>query len=132
MDKEKLMEMGLEEEMAERVEKAFAQALSAARLEAALDCLLLKNGARCLPAVKALVRMEEAKLLEDGTVEGLQEQIDALRANAETAFLFDRGEVRIAGVELGEGMDRGTDTGPAGMSYAELCSYLEAHPEARL
>ena len=132
MTKEKLMEMGLEEETAERVAAAVEAELAEMQLEIAVDCVLVKNKARCLPAVKALLKLENAQLLEDGGVEGLQEQIDALRADQETAFLFEEEELRLMGVVLGEGMDREADGGTAGMSYAELCAYLEEHPEARL
>ncbi len=132
MKKEKLMEMGLEEEMAERVAAELEAELDAMRLEIGVERVLVKNKARCVPAVKALLKMEDAKLLADGTVEGIQEQIDALRADADTAFLFEAEELRLMGVELGEGMDREMENGPAGMSYAELCTYLEEHPEARL
>jgi len=131
MTKEMLMEMGLEEEMAERVAAAAAAELEAVRMDAAVERMLLKNHARCLPAVKALLVLEGAKLLEDGSVEGLQAQVDLLRNDEETAFLFEQERLRFAGVELGEGMDE-LDDGPARMSYAELCAYLEEHPEARL
>ena len=92
---------------------------------------LMKSGARCIPAVKALLKLDGLHLLKDGTVEDVQKQIDALRKDPETAFLFEEEKESFKGVVLGEGMDA-LDEGPAKMNYAELCAYLEEHPEARL
>lgn len=132
MTKEKLMELGLEEEMAEHVAAAVQEEKDALMLELAVERMLVKNKARCVPAVKALLKLEDAKLMEDGTVSGVQQQIDALRTDEETAFLFEQEKACIAGVVLGESMDDEAGCGPARMNYAELCAYLEEHPEARL
>lgn len=123
MTKEQLMEMGLEEELAQQVAEAAEAELEEVKKDAAVERMLLKSGARCLPAVKAL--------LKGGTEEDVQMQIDALRMDEETAFLFEGKRASFKGVVLGEGMDA-PDEGPAKMNYAELCAYLEEHPEARL
>ena len=132
MTKEQLMEMGLEEEMAEKVAEAVKGELDAVKLDAAIDRMLMKNGARCLPAVKAMLKMEAVGFSAEGQPVGVQEQIDALRRDAETAFLFAPAWDGFRGVQPGEGMDGEFGGGPAKMSYAELCAYLEEHPEAKL
>lgn len=131
MTKEQLMEMGLEEEMAQKVAEAAEAELEEVKKDAAVERMLVKNGARCIPAVKALLKLDGLHLLKDGTVEDVQKQIDALRMDPETAFLFEEEKESFKGVLLGEGMDA-LDEGPAKMNYAELCAYLEEHPEARL
>ena len=123
MTKEQLMEMGIEEALAQQAAEAVNAELENLKKEAAVERMLMKNGARCIPAVKAL--------LKDGTMEELQKQIDVLRGDAETAFLFEEEKASFKGVVLGEGMDAMED-GPARMNYAELCAYLEEHPEAKL
>ena len=131
MTKEQLMEMGLEEKLAQQVAEAAEAELEAVKKDAAVERMLVKNGARCLPAVKALLELDGLHLLKDGTVEDVQKKIDALRMDPETAFLFEEEKEGFKGVVLGEGLDA-LDEGPAKMNYAELCAYLEEHPEARL
>ena len=123
MTKEQLMEMGSEEELAQQVAEAAQAELEAVKKDAQVERMLVKSGARCLPAVKAM--------LKDGTLEDMQAQIDALRAGEETEFLFESEMQALKGVVLGEGMDA-MDAGPAKMNYEELCAYLEEHPEAKL
>ena len=130
MTREELMQLGLEEELAEQVAEAVQGEMDALRMDAAVERMLVKNGARCLPAAKAMLKLEGLALQEVET--GVQAQIDALRTDAQTAFLFAPPWEKFRGIVPAEGMNRSVDEEPARMSDAELCAYLDAHPEARL
>lgn len=114
----------LEAELAERAQE-YAQALRQARLDAAMEASLEVAGARNMRAVRALIDEQKLEVCEDGSVKGLQEQIDALIRGADSAFLFRK--KRLRGVILGEDAAEGFEerVGLDGMSYDELCSYFE-------
>lgn len=59
------------------------------RMDNAVEKALSENKAKNTKAVMALLNLEGAELGEDGTVKGLSEQIDKLKADEGTAFLFD-------------------------------------------
>lgn len=56
------------------------------KVNSALEMALLSNKARNAKAVKALIDMDKIELAEDGTINGLDEQLEALKA--ENDFLF--------------------------------------------
>lgn len=155
MDKSKLMELGLAEEAAERIAAALegyaapqevaalreriaeleaelteqarthAEEMRRARIEFSVNAALKTAGARNLRAARALIDDAKLALGEDGTVDGLEEQIAALLQAADSEFLFEKRKLR--GVEIGEDAAEGFEErmGLEGMSYDELCSYFE-------
>lgn len=155
MEKSVLMQLGLVEETAERVaqamegyispeeadalrerigeleaeiaeqEREHGQQMRRLRLECAMELALRAAGARNMRAVRALIDEDALKVCEDGSVEGLQEQVSELMCSADSEFLFERKKLR--GVILGEDMTEGYEEriGLEGMSYDELCSYFE-------
>lgn len=114
----------LENEIAEQ-EREHGQQMHRLRLENAMELALRAAGARNMRAVRALIDEEKLKICEDGSVEGLQEQVSELMCSADSEFLFERKKLR--GVILGEDMTEGYEErmGLEGMSYDELCSYFE-------
>ena len=108
------------------------------RLDNAVDAALTKAGAKNNIAVKALLAafLADAKLADDGTVKGLQAEIDALVKGEGTAFLFDaQTKQKIAGAQPGSPGGAQPPAGnkqPKDMTYDELCAYLEANPGAKL
>ena len=59
------------------------------KLDNAVEKALAEGKAKNTKAVMALLNLEGAELAEDGTVKGLAEQIDKLKADEGTSFLFD-------------------------------------------
>lgn len=111
--KEKLLKMGLSEEVALKVSELFAseggsdglgleveklkeriadyeEEIKRLNLQNAVDEGLLKAGAKNVRAVRALIDFEELKPLKNGEIEGLDEQIEALASGEDTAFLFEK------------------------------------------
>lgn len=124
---------------AERIGKEYVTreeheaALNKARLDHAVERALTGAGARNLTAARALLAgfLDGAQAGEDGTVPGLCEEVERLAEDEGTGFLFETpGRARLAGLKPGEsggGVPPMKETGE--MSYAELCAYLEEHPE---
>lgn len=60
------------------------------KVNSAVEAALTGAKAKNLTAVKALLKdIDKAELLEDGTVKGLKEQIEALKKADDSKFLFD-------------------------------------------
>lgn len=69
--------------------KAKDQEIAKIRLDNAVEKALSENKAKNIKAVIANLDLENAELLEDGTVKGLSEQLDKLKSDEGTAFLFE-------------------------------------------
>lgn len=72
-------------------EQAHLAEMAAFRLDTATERALSAAGAKNTVAAKALLAafLKDAKVSEDGTVQGLTEAVDKLRTGEDTAFLFD-------------------------------------------
>ncbi|MBR3552482.1 MAG: phage scaffolding protein [Clostridia bacterium] len=116
-----------------------AQEIMQLKLGFAVESALKDAGARNVATVKPLLEtfLKDAKFADDGTVEGLNDQIKALTENDATSFLFAKktaGGQQIAGAKLGTSGNQ-TPPGskaPDDMTYGELCDYLEENPGATL
>lgn len=88
-------------------------------------------------AIKALLNLKDAKIDEDGTVKGLNEQLEAIKKS--DSYLFDT-EVKKAtrkGVTPGEGSTDGNEGSTGGidiskMTYTELAAYMAENPEVTI
>ncbi len=58
------------------------------RIDSAVEKALTDSGAKNIKAARALLELEDAKLSDDGTVKGLIEQIEKLKSNDGSKFLF--------------------------------------------
>lgn len=105
------------------------------KVDAAVDAALTAAKAKNLKAARALLDLDKAELSDDGTVKGLAEQIEKLKAGDDTKFMFDAStKPKMKGAKTGEeGVEDG-DGKPdlSKMSYDELCAYLNDNPEATL
>lgn len=105
------------------------------KVDAAVDAALTAAKAKNLKAARALLDLDKAELSDDGTVKGLAEQIEKLKAGDDTKFMFDASaKPKMKGAKIGEeGVEDG-DGKPdlSKMSYDELCAYLNDNPEATL
>lgn len=69
-------------------DKAHAKELNQLKVDTAVEKALTDGGAKNTKAVKALLELKDAKLSDDGTVKGLAEQIEKLKADEGSKFLF--------------------------------------------
>jgi len=106
------------------------------KVNSAVDAALTGAKAKNLTAVKALLKdIDKAELLEDGTVKGLKEQIEALTKADDSKFLFDieavpqtpKGATPAGGKNMG---NTGVDTSK--MTYSQLAKYLAENPDAKI
>lgn len=105
------------------------------KVDAAVDAALTAAKAKNLKAARALLDLDKAELSDDGTVKGLGEQIEKLKAGDDTKFMFDvSAKPKMKGAKTGEeGVEDGDDKPDLSkMSYDELCAYLNDNPETTL
>jgi hypothetical protein len=69
-------------------DEAHAKELTQLKIDAAVEKALTDSGALNIKATKALLELADAKLSDDGTVKGLSEQIEKLKADDGSKFLF--------------------------------------------
>lgn len=112
---------------------AHAAEIKQLKIDAAIDSALTGAKAKNNTAVKALLKdLDKAKLADDGTIEGLAEQIAALQKS--DAYLFDTNKKTVKGASVGESGkedgDSGVDTSK--MTYSELAAYMAENPDAKI
>ena len=99
--------------------------LKAVQTNNAIDIALKDSGAKNLKAVKALLELD--KVTFDGEkLNGLDDQIKALREGADSSFMFETKKVTPKGMKpnTGEGNDKPKPYSQ--MTYAERVEYLNA------
>lgn len=69
--------------------EAAQQELNKQKFEFALERALTGSGARSAKAVRGLLDQSKLTLADDGELIGLDKQLEALRKNEDTAFLFE-------------------------------------------
>lgn len=100
----------------------------------AIENALRDAKARNVISVKALLKLEEIELNEDGSLKGLSEQIETLKSAEDSKFLFDtetKQKQKFKGAEPGEtGKEEPDDkVDLSTMTYDERSAYLDEHPE---
>lgn len=144
---EKLLQLGLKQEQIQTVQELLNSEISkisaerdkavadynSLKIDSAVEAELLRADARNIKAVKALIDNKGISLDEKGDVLGIKEQIDLLRENEETSFLFKEKQVEMRGVAIaGEERDTTPQVNIEDMNYSQLCAYMEANPQAQL
>lgn len=71
---------------------AHEKELTQLKIDTAVDKALTESGAKNNKAVRALLNLDDAALLDDGLVKGLSDQIDKLKADDGSKFLFSESE----------------------------------------
>ena len=104
------------------------------KIDNAVDSALIAAKAKNVKAVRALLDLEKAELADDGSVKGLAEQIEALSKAEDSKFMFESsGKPKMKGAKTGEdGLDDDGKPDFSKMTYSELASYMETHPDATL
>ena len=118
--------MGLSEEQAEQIFQENQQEINKIKIDFGVQNILSKNKAKNIKAVSALLDYDNI-LDEEGSFSALEEQISKLKANEETAFLFDNHneEKLLKGAKAEEGKDRGKPKNLRNMTYTEMCKYMD-------
>lgn len=111
-------------EAAELVRKEYEEKIKAIRLGYLIEIALLKAGARNIKAAAALLEPESISIDENGNVSGLDEQIERLKKDEESAFLFTAPQC-VKGLIPYDGTDAHTDDG--NMSYSRFCEIYAAN-----
>lgn len=93
----------------------------------AIENALRDAKARNVISVKALLKLDEIELKEDGSLKGLSEQIETLKGAEDSKFLFDTETRTLKGAIPGEtGMDDpSTKIDLSKMTYDERNAYFE-------
>lgn len=111
---------------------AHAAELARIKLDNAVDTALTTAGAKNIKAVRALLNSAELKLGEDGALNGLTAQLEALRKS--DAYLFkENGAPEFKGFQpgaSGDGAPKSADISK--MTYSELSAYMAANPDAKI
>ena len=104
------------------------------KVNAAVDTALIAAGAKNIVAVKALIEgLDKMELLEDGSVKGLKEKIDAVKKS--DGYLFEQcGKLTMRGVKPGEsGYDSICDTADVSkMTYSQLTEFIKKNPSVKV
>lgn len=106
------------------------------KINAAVDTALVNAKAKNMKAVRALLDLEKAELIEDGTIKGLADQIKKLVSADDSKFLFETSEKKTtmkgaAPAESGkEEPDSKVDF--TKMSYEEIDAYMKANPDVKI
>lgn len=107
------------------------------KVDNAVAAALVEAKAKNQKAVKALLNLEGAQLLEDGSIKGLADQLKALAEAPDSKFMFESDETKkpaFKGAKSGEGSNEDGDKKPdiKTMTYDQLDAYLKANPDAKL
>lgn len=89
-------------------DETHAKELNQLKIDAAVEKALTDGGAKNIKAVKALLELDDATLSEDGTIKGLAEQIDKLKGDEDSKFLFN--ETKPTQQQTFVGFQPGTST----------------------
>lgn len=114
--------------MNEEAEKKHSEDMDAIKIDNAIERALLISKAKTDKAVKAMLDMEKIGFDSEGNITGIDEQIEALVRDKDTAYLFESNIPTLKGTRLGYGADdTGVDT--TNMNYEELCAYMASNPD---
>ena len=91
-------------------DEAHAKELTQLKIDAAVEKALADGGAKNIKAAKALLDLTDAKLADDGTIKGLAEQIDKLKADEGSKFMFNTTEQTSTQQQTFTGFQPGTST----------------------
>ena len=122
------------EDDAKEAKKTHEAELKTLKINNAVEAALVGAKALNAKAVKALLNLEGAELLEDGTIKGLDEQIKNLQTAEDSKFMFASAP-NMKGAKIGES---GNEDGEKGamtieklrnMSPADRYNYSLSNPD---
>lgn len=124
----------LQQQNAEQ-KKAHDAEMAQLRLDNAIDSALTAVGAKNTKAVRSLFDISKLKLADDGSVEGLKEQLAAVQKSDPYMFTEkQQKQQNFKGFQPGASGDvkPGTEVDTSKMTYSELATYMAANPDAKI
>lgn len=121
------------EQANKEMEKQSKAAIAQLKLDHAVETALTGANVCKNKAVLPFLNMEAVKLSEDGSLTGLKEQLEKLKAAEDTKFLFKQEtKPNMKGAQPGQGRDGlpGGEPDYSKMTYEEMEAYMEQHPDA--
>lgn len=120
--------MGIDEESCNKILEMFNKSIEEKDREIAdiklnyeIENVLNSYSVKTNKAVKALLNMEEIKFDENGKLTGIKEQLDNLKGNKDTEYLFIKQEFKgVVPADSYENIPNVED-----MNYTQLCAYME-------
>lgn len=120
--------MGIDEESCNKILEMFNKSIEEKDREIAdiklnyeIENVLNSYSVKTNKAVKALLNMEEIKFDENGKLTGIKEQLDNLKGNKDTEYLFNKQEFNgTVPADSYENIPNVED-----MNYTQLCAYME-------
>lgn len=107
-----------------RLRESHKNEIYSIKLENAIEKAVDNSGARTSKAVIALLNKDNISLNENGEITGVLEQLNALKENENTKYLFNnKNEISFRGVNIG--CSNNEEKNIEDMNYDELCAYLE-------
>lgn len=110
----------------------YEKQLTQMQLENAVDKALTSAGAKNIKAVRALLDPSGLKLGEDGKLDGLTAQLEALKKS--DGYLFKENEApSFKGFQpgaSGDGVPKGVDLSK--MTYSEMTAYMASNGDAKI
>lgn len=101
--------------------------LNEIKISNAIEKAITKANGKNVKAVKALLEVEKLELLEDGTLKGLDDQLNSLKGSEDTKFLFNitdtKPDVKGASPVESSGSSQGGSVDISKMSYDEFVQY---------
>ena len=112
-------------------QKAHAEEMAKLKLDNAVETALTAAGAKNTKAVRSLFDVSKLKLADDGSVEGLKEQIAAVQKS--DPYMFTD-KPSFKGFKPGASGDAKPDGGAefSKMTYSEMAAYLEQNPDVKI
>ena len=109
--------------------KAFESQLESMKLQGAVKDALIAANAKDIASVMKLLNMDEVKFDKKGNLQGVDEQLETLKAGEFTKVFFGSTVTSPTGTN-----PAGTSTPPTGkkpseMTYDELSKFIEEHPD---
>lgn len=121
------------EQANKEMEKQSKAAIAQLKLDHAVETALTSANVCQNKAVLPFLDLEAVKLSEDGSLTGLKEQLEKLKAAEDTKFLFKQeAKPKMKGAQPGQGKDSlpGGEPDYSKMTYEEMEAYMEQHPDA--
>lgn len=114
-------------------QKKYDESILQMRIDYAVEKAIADANGKNTKAIKALLNLENAKISDDGTIEGLKEQIKGLTEKEDSSFLFGTTVPSVKGFNPSGGTNpNGGQPDFKKMSYSEIAEYLNANPEATI
>ena len=109
--------------------KAFESQLESMKLQGAVKDALIAANAKDISSVMKLLNMDEVKFDKKGNLQGVDEQLETLKAGEFTKVFFGSTVTSPTGTNPAGNSTPPTGKKPSEMTYDELSKFIEEHPD---